>query len=594
MRLINTTTGEFEELIGRNIPAYAILSHTWEDEEVSFADTKQDPRFREKKGWRKISGTCKLARRDGYQYAWIDTCCIDKSSSAELTEAINSMFLWYQRARVCYVFLSDLATSSDDLTYGLQNCRWFTRGWTLQELIAPRHVKFYNRWWQFCGSKENLVDKLATITHISRDVLTHQVGLSSVPVAARMSWASSRETTRIEDIAYCLLGIFGVNLPLLYGEEHRAFRRLQEEIIRTTPDLSILAWKVPVDPSPSPIPVISGVLADSPRCFGGQGAFKADKGTKACEFITTHRGIKIQSTEVEISRSTDGAAYKYILLLNHLDNQGRRVAILLERCGAGQYIRSSPSSFIFHPADENGKGDRVWSVERSGLGSSSGTRYLLTDLQWLGSEFQHEVPFTTRLPEIKDLGIIQVKQPRWATFDRAWPLENYDLSKQGFLFPTSDSQDGVAVLKLRWSFTRGDFPAQVTQFMFVMFYRFPADPENPPPEISLFKLERIPPATLDMLQEMLSMASDTRNPAGLQLFLRYHKIPKLARDTVPIPGTDAVDLVWFECAVVEDRQICENPFWRVEFHVDKVHKDEVPQKTSGIWGISGILVEREF
>lgn len=122
MRLINTATGLFEEFVGTNIPNYAILSHTWEGEEVSFKDMN-DGTYRDKKGFRKIEMTCQLAAKEGLQYAWVDTCCIDKSSSAELTEAINSMYRWYQRAEVCYAFLLDLPEKAT-LSVELSNCRW--------------------------------------------------------------------------------------------------------------------------------------------------------------------------------------------------------------------------------------------------------------------------------------------------------------------------------------------------------------------------------------------------------------------------------------------------------------------------------------
>jgi hypothetical protein len=122
MRLINTSTYQLEEFFGSQIPKYAILSHTWEDEEVSFKDIS-DGTHAHKKGFVKIAKTCELAASEGLAYAWVDTCCIDKSSSAELTEAINSMFRWYERAEVCYAFLSDLPVHSD-LDKIMPSCRW--------------------------------------------------------------------------------------------------------------------------------------------------------------------------------------------------------------------------------------------------------------------------------------------------------------------------------------------------------------------------------------------------------------------------------------------------------------------------------------
>jgi len=147
MRLLCTkNVPELKEFIGdtSSIPRYAILSHTWEDEEVSLQQMNDPATCAQKKGFRKIQHTCALAAQNGFDYAWVDTCCVDKRASAELSEAINSMFRWYQNATVCYVFLADLEPGAD-LDASLPGCRWFTRGWTLQELIAPREVLFYDR-----------------------------------------------------------------------------------------------------------------------------------------------------------------------------------------------------------------------------------------------------------------------------------------------------------------------------------------------------------------------------------------------------------------------------------------------------------------
>ena len=185
--------------------------------------------------------------------------CIDKRSSAELSEAINSMFRWYAGARVCYEYLSDVHGDArrsntrywwtDQRRGGIHKqfyaSRWYTRGWTLQELIAPKTVQFYDRNWVDAGEKSQLLKQLPQITGVGVDVLISREALPLTSVAMRMSWASGRETTRIEDRAYCLLGIFDVNMPLLYGEGRKAFQRLQEEIVRTAivVDHSILAWK---------------------------------------------------------------------------------------------------------------------------------------------------------------------------------------------------------------------------------------------------------------------------------------------------------------------------------------------------------------
>jgi hypothetical protein len=256
MWLVNCKTLKLEYFIGSNTPKYAILSHTWEEEEVTFHELDRhhpgnldlpEPRLRQliydttPKGYHKIWETCFKAREHGFQYAWIDTCCINKDSSAELTESINSMFRWYQNAEECYVFLSDLP-SATPVEEWLPNCKWFTRGWTLQELIAPQKVLFHNQGWKYVGSKTMFCDMISEITNIDKEVLRGTTPAWGFPTATRMSWAAHRQTSRVEDIAYCLLGIFQVNLPMIYGEGANAFFRLQEEIVRRTNDLTVFAW----------------------------------------------------------------------------------------------------------------------------------------------------------------------------------------------------------------------------------------------------------------------------------------------------------------------------------------------------------------
>lgn len=241
MRLLHTKeleTGGFElqEFGEQDTPPYAILSHTWGDGEVTLQDMALG-RFAGKKGYEKIRGCCSLARANGYDYAWVDTCCIDKTSSAELSEAINSMYRWYGEAGVCYGYLADVPSTAE-----FAESRWFTRGWTLQELIAPETVIFLDEAWNELGTRETLKQDISRRTGIPLSVLSGS-DLNGMSVAQKMSWAASRKTSRSEDRAYCLMGIFGINMPLLYGEGERAFMRLQEEIMKVTDDDSIFAWR---------------------------------------------------------------------------------------------------------------------------------------------------------------------------------------------------------------------------------------------------------------------------------------------------------------------------------------------------------------
>ncbi|KAI8949270.1 heterokaryon incompatibility protein-domain-containing protein [Xylaria longipes] len=263
MRLIETRSSSYtiKEFVGA-IPRYAILSHTWGEDEVTLQDMQSSIEgAKKKRGFSKIEGCCGLARGQGIYYAWIDTCCIDKTNGAELSEAINSMFSWYKNAEVCYAYLSDVfpddvpitpATLSSSIigqerfddTSRFFRSRWFSRCWTLQELLAPELVEFYTKDWQRFGTRNSLENYISQVTGIRPEILSEGFSPRSpeYSVAERMSWAAKRTTTRIEDCAYSLLGIFNVNMPLIYGEGPKAFHRLQVEIIRWQEDYTILAW----------------------------------------------------------------------------------------------------------------------------------------------------------------------------------------------------------------------------------------------------------------------------------------------------------------------------------------------------------------
>ncbi|KAI5921124.1 heterokaryon incompatibility protein-domain-containing protein [Camillea tinctor] len=305
MWLINTETFKLEYVVNSEEHSYAILSHIWEDEEVSFQQFQDLDSCRSMKGYKKIEKTVELARGKGLKHAWVDACCIDKSSSAELSEAINSMFKWYADSRVCFAYLSDLPSISElasshsggDRRHikiqwkAFAKCRWFTRGWTLQELISPGILEFYDSGWNFYGTKETEVEYLEYITKMPLQVLLHREDMRGIPVAFRMSWAANRVTTRVEDIAYCLLGIFDINMALLYGEGHKAFMRLQEEICKQTPDLTLFAWSANVQNLSH-----SGILANSPSEFRDGGSLRWSTSDWFGEFRITNRGLLLRPT----------------------------------------------------------------------------------------------------------------------------------------------------------------------------------------------------------------------------------------------------------------------------------------------------------
>ncbi|KAI1351766.1 heterokaryon incompatibility protein-domain-containing protein [Xylaria sp. FL0043] len=245
MRLINTSSLKLEEFLGEptdpRFPRYAILSHTWGKGEVTFQDMQEPEVAKKKAGYDKIAKCCETALSEGLGWAWVDTCCIDKTSSAELSEAINSMFKWYEHSTICYAYLSDVGIPESDsqapLVYSdWRNSRWFTRGWTLQELVAPFEVIIYDREWNQLGTKRRMTSELSKKTLIPEKVLLNPGLRRENSVAARMLWAVQRQTTRIEDRAYSLLGLFDINMPLLYGEGKKALSRLQGEILNTIDD----------------------------------------------------------------------------------------------------------------------------------------------------------------------------------------------------------------------------------------------------------------------------------------------------------------------------------------------------------------------
>ena len=381
IRLIDTATlrpSLYES--DKDIPSYAILSHTWEHgKEVTLQELEElaveeissplgsmperDSYYRpahptqNRTGFSKIVECCRKARLHSLKYVWIDTCCIDKKDPTELSEAINSMFRWYQHAAICYVYLPDVDLTAsewvpyagkDELTdddhdefdigdsnyskildaYGkiqdaLEQCRWFTRGWCLQELIAPRTMSFYDTRWQLIGPKEELARTLSDITNVPQGVLLHENPLDGFPIAMRMSWAARRQTTRAEDRAYCLLGIFGIYMPLLYGEGNHAFRRLQEEIVKRSNDLSILAPLAigGIDDDDERItecdgrPVPSDLFASGPEAFAKvkyTGTMKEDGAPSS--FSVTNNGLHLTGARLKANLN----AHVFTLSLNIL------------------------------------------------------------------------------------------------------------------------------------------------------------------------------------------------------------------------------------------------------------------------------------
>ena len=342
MRLINVETRMFEEFVGANIPLYAILSHTWGAEEVTFPQYA-NPESRLLRGYEKIEQSCRLAAERAIGYVWVDTCCIDKSSSAELSEAINSMYNWYKSAKFCFVYLFDFeayekyeghyqdletAYESDPALRSFSRCKWFTRGWTLQEMLAPNAVEFFDANWKFFGEKHDMISLLTFVTKIASEFFWNP---RTASVAQKFSWAAHRETTRVEDIAYCLLGLFDINMPLLYGEGVKAFKRLQLEILSSSEDESIFAW------SDNSI-WASGMLAASPSNFVDSGKIVPlqDPRLYRSPYQMTHQGLQIEFVSFVSFAGQNRTGRPFEVYLRCCDNDNEHeppenlVALLIE------------------------------------------------------------------------------------------------------------------------------------------------------------------------------------------------------------------------------------------------------------------------
>ena len=356
MRLLNTNTLGLEVFVG-DVPSYAILSHTWLANEATFEEIKSsrsraafdkatvqhDDLF---PSYAKIRHSAEFARAHGFDYIWIDTCCIDQSSSAELSEAINSMFAWYRNAEICYAYLADVhdaGSSGASRMASLSQSRWFTRGWTLQELIAPKEVVFLSSQWRVIGTRKDLVAEIVRITKITRKVLQPTSSLENIAAGAKMSWISRRNTTRPEDIAYCLLGIFNVNMPLLYGEgKEKAFMRLQEEYLKVSDDESIFAWRTSKEEAQTK--PYWGLLAPSPKYFENSSGLEKSMWLSLRDghpTMVTNHGLRVELSLSPLQLDESGTIFIAVLncydisrglnpqstiFLQRLSNQGEQYA----------------------------------------------------------------------------------------------------------------------------------------------------------------------------------------------------------------------------------------------------------------------------
>ncbi|KAN0077370.1 hypothetical protein V8E54_005674 [Elaphomyces granulatus] len=438
MRLLKLNdAGEFDLtkdlLVSDDIPCYAILSHTWgpDTEEVSFKDMMDGTAKSKVPGYNKIRFCEEKARHDGLQYFWIDTCCIDKSSSIELQAAINSMFRWYRDAAKCYVYLADVSRPAFDADVNssklpwevsFRKSRWFTRGWTLQELVAPASVQFFSKEGEQLGNKRSLEQHIHEVTGIPIKVLRGSP-LSDFTTPERMSWAEKRDTTREEDKAYSLLGIFDVYIPLIYGEgRENAIKRLREEIDKASKGAKREDFSVAF--SLSDIPEIEHFVAREEELAEVHRTLRGD-GSRRTVVLHGLGGIgKTQLTIAYAKRHRDN--YSAVFWLNIKDEDSLKQSFAK---AAKQILREHPSASRLSSVDTKENFDEVADAVKEWLSLPNNTRWLMiydnydnpklpgnmdptaVDIRkFLPESYQGSVIITTRSSEVKIGYRIQIRK----------------------------------------------------------------------------------------------------------------------------------------------------------------------------------------
>ncbi|VUC22964.1 unnamed protein product [Clonostachys rosea] len=389
MRILKTH--EYKLLESKDIPdpfpPYAILSHTWisPKEEITYQDFKTkkediDNGVYKQMGWAKVKDYCDRAAKDGWEWAWMDTCCIDKTNPADTQEAINAMFRWYQKAGICYARLDDVDAyksideaqltdverpedgdldettgfnsilnnkqAHDAIGRSLVKSKWFTRGWTLQELLAPHYLVFLDQRWHRIGTRESWSAEIKEACRIEPEHLTtfKPTDFTTCSIAMRLSWASSRETTVEEDETYSLIGLFGISLPLIYGEGRwRAFNRLQRELILVYNDDSIFAWtsSQSIQGLSNPQKQVNGILAPSIREFKSASQIQCF-GYHDHIFSMTNRGLETNAK----CWNCPSDHSKFLIQLNCGNEPSVHKGIFLRYSPNGSYERTNDEQLV--------------------------------------------------------------------------------------------------------------------------------------------------------------------------------------------------------------------------------------------------------
>jgi hypothetical protein len=439
--------------------------------------------------------------------------------------------------------------------------------------MAPRILYFFDQGWNCVGSKDDLVALVSSITGIKRAF----VGLSrrsvgslvfeGISVAEKMSWAARRVTTRVEDAAYCLLGIFDVNMPLLYGEEEKAFRRLQEEIIRSTADISVFAWKLPPEHSSESHDqrMLCGILAKEPAAFLTCGNYKSPFYRDLVDFSMSNNGVKLKG-HVRLQMAPDEPGFHYILPLQCRNRvNGKSMGIRLKKVGAEQFLRENPWELVEYEDAVSPKRDTE--------------RYLLTKIP--GGVVQPSyVEMTSVFRHVRQ-GVLQIRAPPELSMYGAWPPARFDQEDQLF-FISGELYGDFGSIALKGSFGFEFEKRQMKVKLDLVFYAF-GWRSTERPELQCTILDKLSHA--DTISELQTGDADWNHDSRyVRDVLRNRKIPKRSRAVQEIQGTPYATVVTFKPSIISDPLVCEFPFWSIVIRHDIVKMKDVPPPVRERWG----------
>lgn len=434
---------------------------------------------------------------------------------------------------------SSLATGPSD-----SQSQRFTRGWTLQELVAPLTVHFYDCDWRYRGSKESLSAMLSQISGIDEDVLLHQRPLRSICVAKKMFWASSRRTTRVEDIAYSLLGIFGVNMPLLYGEEERAFRRLQEEIIKSSSDLSILAWTHPTGQhsEESSSQLHCGVLAESPASFAEASSIHGlPDMTPVGEVMVTNRGIRLH-IPIKFLWDTDAVKFYYVLPLycKSVNGETLNLGIRLRKIGDEMYLRNDPHRLTKYSNIKSTMSGRF--------------RYLALEAPYVPSaESASTQYFTEKALLHSRRHILRLDYRNDITTSDYWGSA-YDHTDRSIFSTYEQPREWVALKFTIWSIK------SITLLLYVVGWTSESEKE-----LEWWFVESTSFARqITDVQKIFEVWD--YDVGAARFVMEEHGIPKSSRVEVRVPDTNFTNIFWVEPERTVDCTRCAWPFWTFRVH----------------------------